>query len=84
MGYDNLGRLDRGYLADLIMIDISRPNMQPLNDIFNNLVNACESNNIIMTMINGNVVYKDGKYFTKADYNDVVNHCNKIISRIDS
>ena len=84
LGYDNLGRLEEGYLADLIMIDISRPNMQPLNDIFNNLVNACESNNVIMTMINGKVVYKDDEFYCNADYRDIASHCNKIISRIDS
>ena len=37
LGYNNLGRVQEGYLADLIMIDVSRPNMQPLNDIFNNI-----------------------------------------------
>ena len=84
LGYDNLGRLQEGYLADLIMIDISRPNMQPINDIANNLVNACESNNVIMTMINGKVVYKDDEYYCNADYKDIVSHCNKIIARIDS
>ena len=84
LGYNNLGRLVEGYLADLIMIDISRPNMQPLNDIYNNLVNACESNNVIMTMINGKIVYKDDEFYCNADYKDIVNHCNKIINRIDS
>ena len=84
LGYDNLGRLQEGYLADLIMIDISKPNMQPINDIANNLVNACESNNVIMTMINGKVVYKDDEFYCNADYKDIVSHCNKIIARIDS
>lgn len=84
LGYDNLGRLEEGYLADIIMIDVGRPNMQPLNDIYNNLVNACESNNVIMTMVGGKVVYKDDQYYCNANYQDIVEHCNKIITRIDS
>lgn len=84
LGYDNLGRLEEGYLADIIMIDVGRPNMQPLNDIYNNLVNACESNNVIMTMVGGKVVYKDDQYYCNANYIDIVEHCNKIITRIDS
>lgn len=84
LGYDNLGRLENGYLADIIMIDVSKPNMQPTNDIFNNLVNACESNNVIMTMVNGKIVYKDDEYYSKVTYEDIVNHCNKIITRMDS
>jgi len=83
LGYVNLGRLEEGYLADLIMIDVSRPNMQPLNDVFNNLVNACESNNVIMTMVDGKILYKDEKYYCNVDYEDIANHCNKIIARID-
>ena len=82
LGYDNLGRLQEGYLADIIMIDTKKPNMQPLNDIFNNLVNACESNNVIMTMVDGKIVYKDDKYQCKVDYFDIVDNCNKIISKI--
>jgi len=84
LGYDNLGRIEPGYLADLIMIDVSRPNMQPTNDIFNNLVNACESNNVIMTMVNGKILYQDEKYLCDVSYEDISKHCNKIISRIDS
>ena len=84
LGYDNLGRLQEGFLADLIMIDISRPNMQPLNDIYNNLVNACESNNVIMTMINGKIVYKEDEFYCNVNYKDITEHCNKIITRIDN
>lgn len=84
LGYDNLGRLEEGYLADLIMIDIHKPNMQPTNDIFNNLVNACESNNVIMTMIDGNIVYKDDKYLCNVNYEEISNNCNKIINRIEN
>ena len=84
LGYDNLGRIVEGYLADMIMLDIDRPNMQPLNNVCNNIVNACESNNVIMTMVNGKIVYKDDEYYCNVDYNDIVDHCKKIIARIDS
>ena len=83
LGYDNLGRLQEGYLADLIVIDIHRPNMQPINDVYNNLVNACESNNVLMTMIDGKIVYKNDEYYCNASYLDIVEHCNRIIARID-
>ncbi len=83
LGYDNLGRLEKGYLADIIMIDISKPNMQPLNDIHSNLVNACESNNVVMTIVDGNIVYDHGEWKCGVDYQDIVDHCNRIINRID-
>ena len=83
LGYENLGRLEEGYLADIIMIDITKPNMQPLNDIHSNLVNACESNNVIMTMVDGQIVYQNGQWKGNVDYQDIIDHCNRIINRID-
>ncbi len=84
LGYDNLGRIEEGYLADIIMIDSKKPNMQPFNDIYNNLVNACESNNVIMTMVDGKIVYKDDKYYNDIDYTLVTQKCNEIIKRIEN
>lgn len=84
LGYDNLGRIEEGYLADIIMIDSKKPNMQPFNDIYNNLVNACESNNVIMTMVDGKIVYKDDKYYNDIDYTLVIQKCNEIIKRIEN
>lgn len=84
LGYDNLGILQEGYLADIIMLDIHRPNMQPINDVFNNIVNACESNNVIMTMVDGKILYQDEKYLCDVDYLDIANNCNRIINRIEN
>ena len=84
LGYDNLGRLEEGYLADMIMIDIHKPNMQPINDIYNNLVNACESNNVVMTIIDGKIVYKDDKYLNNVNYEEIASNCNRIINRIEN
>ncbi len=84
LGYDDLGRVEEGYLADLIMIDTSKPNMRPLNNIYNNLVNACESSNVILTMVDGKVLYMDGKYYCGVDYEDIASTCEDIIFRIDN
>lgn len=84
LGYDDLGRIEEGYLADLIMIDTSKPNMRPLNNIYNNLVNACESSNVILTMVDGKVLYMDGKYYCGVDYEDIASTCEDIIFRIDN
>ena len=38
MGYDDLGLLKAGYLADLILIHLKRPNLVPVHDLENNLI----------------------------------------------
>ncbi len=84
LGYDNLGKVKVGYLADIVMIDVHQPNMQPLKNIYNNLVNSCQSSNVILTMIDGKIVYKDGQFLTSLDYEKVIDRCNKIIERIEN
>ncbi len=37
MDLNDADTLEVGKLADLIMIDLSRPNMQPINDVVNNI-----------------------------------------------
>lgn len=54
-------------LADLIMIDLHKPNMQPVNNIPKNIVYSGSKQNIKMTMINGQILYEDGKF---ADFLD--------------
>ena len=54
--------LAAGKEADIIMIDLNQPNMQPINDIANNLVYSGSKSNVKMTMIHGVIRYEDGKY----------------------
>ena len=51
-----------GKKADIIEIDLSRPSMQPLNNIVNNIVYAGGKDIIKMTMINGKILYDSGLF----------------------
>lgn len=65
LGYDNLGKLETGYLADLIMLDANSLNNTPCYDLFENIVYSFGTEDILMTMVNGKVIYKNGKYALK-------------------
>ena len=52
-----------GKKADLIRIDMNRPNMQPINNIVTNLVYSGSKENIRMTMVNGKILYENGEFF---------------------
>lgn len=43
MGLRNCDTLSRGKLADLIVIDLNQPNMQPINNITKTLFTAVQS-----------------------------------------
>lgn len=83
MGLDDADILDIGKKADLIEIDLSRPNMQPLNNIVNNIIYSGSKENIKMTMIDGKILYADGKFNINESIKDIYNECQKITDRID-
>lgn len=62
MGLDDCDVLAEGKEADLIMIDLKQPNMQPINDIPNNLVYSGSKQNVKLTMIHGSILYEEGKF----------------------
>lgn len=83
MGLYDSDVLDVGKKADLIEIDLSRPNMQPINNVINNIVYAGSKDNIKMTMINGKILYKNGKFYTKEKPAKIYAKCQKISERIE-
>lgn len=62
MGLNDCDVLAKGKEADLIMIDLMQPNMQPINDIPNNIVYSGSKQNVKLTMIHGAILYEDGRF----------------------
>ena len=64
MGLNDCDVLAEGKQADIIMIDMSKPSMQPENNITANIVYSGNPGIVKMTMIAGKILYEDGKYTT--------------------
>lgn len=82
MGLEACSCLAVGKLADLVMIDLQQPNMQPLNNIVKNLVYSGSKQNVKLTMVNGRVLYEDGKFHIGVEPVEVYEKANSIISRM--
>lgn len=82
MGLPKCDVLAKGKQADIIMIDLQQPNMQPLNDIYGNLVYSCSKSNICMTMINGRILYRNGDFFVGESVDRIYGECERIVKRI--
>ena len=82
MRLDDGDVLEVGKLADIIMIDLSRPSMQPINNIINNLVYAGEKDVVKMTMINGKVLYMDNKFYINEDVKDIYQRVQKMTDEL--
>ena len=80
MGLDDCDIIAEGKQADLIVIDLKQPNMQPLNSIANNIVYSGSKQNIKLTMCAGRVLYENGEFFVNEDPARIYAKANEIIN----
>ena len=74
--------LEEGKFADLILIDLNQPNMQPENDFVKNIVYSGSKSNVALTMVNGRILYEKGEFFIGIDPKEVYAKANEIIGRM--
>lgn len=79
MGLTDCDVIAVGKKADLTVIDLNRPNMQPMNNTVKNLVFAGSKDNVKMTVSGGVIVYEDGEFPT-LDAERIYAEANRIIS----
>lgn len=80
-GRENCGALAAGHKADLIVVDLRKPNMHPIHNMANNIVYAASGSDILLTMVDGKVLYTNGEY-TTIDIEKVIYEAEKSTTRI--
>ncbi len=63
---DKIGCLKKGNFADIIMINLKSLDSLVCNNLKSNLVYACGTENILMTMVNGKILYQDGLFLIES------------------
>lgn len=76
-GRKDCGSIKVGNRADIVIYDMDRPNMLPVFDAAANLLYAASSQDIVLSMIDGKVVYQNGEYKT-IDIEKVKFHAKRI------
>ncbi len=84
MGLADCDTLEPGKLADLILIDLHRPNMQPINNMTKNIVYSGSKENVLLTMVNGRILYEKGEFYIGTDPEEIYRKANAITSRLKS
>lgn len=65
LGFDDLGMLKEGYLADMAVIDFDAPHLTPNHNTVSNLVYAARGSDVEYTIVNGKIVYKRSNVGTR-------------------
>lgn len=84
MGLSEADVLGEGKLADMILIDLHQPNMQPMHNISKNIVYSGSKANVRMTMINGQILYENGEFLLPngEEPEEIYRKCGEIVKRI--
>lgn len=82
MRIPNADILAEGKLADIIMIDLKQPNMQPVHNIPANLVYSGSKQNVKMTMIAGKILYMDGRFHVGEEVADIYKEVERNVRRL--
>ncbi|MFD3156195.1 amidohydrolase [Haloimpatiens sp. FM7330] len=77
LGIEKVGMLKEGYKADMIMVNLNKPNMVPNNDIYSNLVFSANGSEVEYVIVDGNIIMEKGE-FTRIDEEKVLFECNNI------
>ena len=73
-----IGSITEGKLADLIILDANEVTMQPINDIFADIVYNAKGHNVVTTIVNGNILMENRK-LNNLDENQILEKCQKIL-----
>lgn len=80
-GIKDGGLIKEGFKADLAVLDIDKIYMHPEYNLLNNLIFSASGSDVVLTMVDGKVLYKDGEY-TTIDIDMVKSKCQESINRI--
>ena len=65
-----------------MVLDLHRPNMQPLNGIVKNIVYSGSKENVALAMVNGRILYEKGEFFIGEDPEELYRKVNRRLTEL--
>lgn len=75
LGFEKLGKIEEGYYADLILLNTKGLHYAPYNDLKSALVYCAKCQDVYLTMVNGNILFENGKFNIGEDIDEIVLKC---------
>lgn len=80
-GRADCGLIKEGFRADIVVLDTDKVYMKPAHNLLNNLIYSAQGTDVVLTMADGKVLYRDGDYPT-MDIEKIMFECEKSRTRI--
>jgi len=62
MGWEDCGFVKEGFKADLTVLKLDPVTMHPIHNLLNNIIYSASGSDVVLTMVDGKVLYRDGTY----------------------
>jgi 5-methylthioadenosine/S-adenosylhomocysteine deaminase len=78
---DQIGSLERGKRADVIIIDMRQPHLIPMYNVYSHLVYAVSGHDVVTAIVNGRVLMED-RVLTTLHVDKVMEDVNRIAENV--
>ncbi len=78
---DDCGLIKEGFKADITVLDTDKIYMKPVHGMLNNLIYSAQGTDVVLTVVDGRVLYRDGSYPT-LDIEKITYECERSCVRI--
>jgi 5-methylthioadenosine/S-adenosylhomocysteine deaminase len=79
---EKIGSLEKGKEADLILIDLAKPHLTPLYNVFSNLVYSASGADVHTVMVGGRMVMRN-RLIVAFDLEEVLDQVKRISRKIN-
>lgn len=62
-----IGSLEVGKLADVVLVNLTHPHLQPVHNVLSHLVYSATGLEVETTLCNGKIIYDQGKFLTLSE-----------------
>ena len=79
---NDLGSLENGKLADIVIVETKSVNMNPIYDPYSALVYSANASNVDTVIVNGKVIVED-KEIKTVDYKKVIKDITEFKKKVE-
>lgn len=78
---NDIGIIKEGAKADIILIDLEKPHLQPMHNMISSLAYSFQGSDVCLTMVDGRILYENGEFKT-IDKEEVKYNLDKSFKRL--
>lgn len=83
LGFNNIGQIKEGFIADMVLVDISKPHYLPEHNLVSNLAYSAQASDVETVFADGKILYDKGEYKT-LDREKILYNVNRVCQRLFS